>query len=61
MSNERKIQQYKIDKVEQIKKDFFEADSKDIIFTDYRGLSVEKITELRKKLTAVNSWCCSYY
>ena len=46
MSNERKIQQYKIDKVEQIKKDFFETDSKDLIFTDYRGLSVEKITEL---------------
>lgn len=55
MSNERKIQQYKIDKVEKIKKDFFETDSKDLIFTDYRGLSVEKITELRKKLAEVNA------
>ena len=55
MNNERKIQQYKIDKVEKIKKDFFETDSKDLIFTDYRGLSVEKITELRKKLAEVSS------
>jgi large subunit ribosomal protein L10 len=45
---QRKIQQYKIDAVKELK-DLL-SDTKDLIFTDFRGLSVEKITELRKML-----------
>lgn len=44
----KKIQQYKIDAVKKLKDRF--GESKDFIFTDYRGLSVEKITDLRTKL-----------
>jgi large subunit ribosomal protein L10 len=45
---QRKIQQYKIDAVSLLKDLFLNA--KDYILTDFRGLSVEKITELRKML-----------
>lgn len=45
---QRKIQQYKLDAVKELKEIF--ANTKDYIFTDFRGLSVEKITELRKML-----------
>jgi large subunit ribosomal protein L10 len=45
---QRKVQQYKIDAVAKLK-DLF-ASANDYILTDFRGLSVEKITELRKML-----------
>jgi large subunit ribosomal protein L10 len=45
---EKKIQQYKLDAVEELKSAFEEI--KDFIFTDYRGLSVDQITSLRRKL-----------
>lgn len=54
MSQQHKIQQYKLDKVEELK-EYFGKGSGDLIFTDYRGLNVEKITELRKRLTKLNS------
>lgn len=41
-------QQYKLDKVEYLKEIFDGYD--DFIFTDYRGLNVEKITQLRDEL-----------
>lgn len=50
---QRKVQQYKIDAVAKLK-DLF-AGAKDYILTDFRGLSVEKITELRKMLYQKNS------
>ncbi len=50
---QRKIQQYKIDAVAKLK-DLF-LDAKDYILTDFRGLSVEKITELRKMLREKDS------
>jgi len=43
-----KLQQVKIDAVADLKKAF--GDAKDFIFTDYRGLTVEQISELRKRL-----------
>lgn len=43
-----KIQDYKVEAVSNLK-DIFK-DVKDFIFTDYRGLTVEQITELRDKL-----------
>jgi len=43
-----KMQQHKIDALEAIKSKF--TQTKDFIFTDYRGLTVEQITELRGKL-----------
>jgi len=43
-----KVQQHKIDALEAIKSKF--AENKDFIFTDYRGLTVEQITDLRGKL-----------
>jgi large subunit ribosomal protein L10 len=43
-----KMQQHKIDSLEAIKSMF--SESKDFIFTDYRGLSVGQITALRGKL-----------
>ncbi|MGM0431451.1 MAG: 50S ribosomal protein L10 [Spirochaetota bacterium] len=43
-----KVQQSKIDAVDALKAEF--KDAKDYIFTNYRGLSVEQITDLRKKL-----------
>ncbi len=43
-----KVQQHKIDSVDAIKQTL--AESKDYIFTDYRGLSVSQITALRSRL-----------
>lgn len=43
-----KIQENKVQAVEGLKGEFGEV--KDFIFTDYRGLTVEQITELRGKL-----------
>lgn len=43
-----KMQQYKVDALAAIKEML--SDSKDFIFTDYRGLTVEQITDLRSKL-----------
>jgi len=45
----QKIQQYKIDAVNFIKKDIQSVQN--IIFNDFRGLNVGRITELRKKLS----------
>jgi large subunit ribosomal protein L10 len=45
---EKKIQQYKLDAVTTLKEMFEGAN--DYIFTNYRGLTVEQITELRNKL-----------
>jgi large subunit ribosomal protein L10 len=42
------VKQYKIDKVKEMKVYFDE--NKDYIFTDYKGLSVEKFTNLRKAI-----------
>ena len=50
---ETKIQQYKIDAVAELK-GRFEA-TKDFLFADYRGLSVEQITALRDKLRAAGA------
>jgi len=47
------VQQYKIDAVEALINKFKE--SKHLIFTEYKGLNVEKMTELRKKLYDANS------
>jgi large subunit ribosomal protein L10 len=49
----QRIQQYKVEAVNKIKKSI--DSSKDIVFTDFRGLNVEKITELRKKLREQDS------
>jgi large subunit ribosomal protein L10 len=43
-----KVQQHKVDALEAIKEKL--QGSKDFIFTDYRGLTVDQITELRGKL-----------
>lgn len=43
-----KVQQHKIDALEAIKAKL--GENKDFIFTDYRGLTVDQITELRGKL-----------
>ena len=43
-----KIQSHKVEALEAIKAIF--SDSKDFIFTDYRGLTVEQITGLRERL-----------
>ncbi len=45
---EVKIQQSKIDAVKSLKDAFGEAN--DFIFTDFRGITVEKVTELRSRL-----------
>lgn len=45
---EKKIQQNKLDAVEALKEQF--AGSKGYFFADYRGLTVEKITNLRQEL-----------
>jgi large subunit ribosomal protein L10 len=50
---QRKVQQYKIDAVKDLKDLFLGA--QDYILTDFRGLSVEKITELRKQLREKDS------
>ena len=44
----RKVQQYKLDAVSRLKERF--GNSKDYIFTNFRGLTVDQITELRRKL-----------
>ena len=44
----KKIQEYKIKSIEEMKTAF--SASEDFIFTDYRGLTVEQITNLRKQL-----------
>jgi len=49
----KKIQQYKLDAVIELKERF--GDVQDFIFTDYRGLNVEQITELRNKLREQNA------
>lgn len=43
-----KVQQHKTDAVEVLKSIF--GETKDFIFADYRGLSVQQITDLRSKL-----------
>ncbi|MFW6312653.1 MAG: 50S ribosomal protein L10 [Spirochaetota bacterium] len=43
-----KVQSHKVDALEVIKATF--SENKDFIFTDYRGLTVEQITNLRAKL-----------
>lgn len=49
----QKIQQYKVEAVNAIKESIQKY--KDFILTDFRGLNVEKITELRKKLREQDS------
>ncbi|MDR2485972.1 MAG: 50S ribosomal protein L10 [Treponema sp.] len=46
----KKIQDVKVSSIQELKEDFGRA--KDFIFTDYRGLTVEQITVLRKQLRA---------
>jgi len=50
---EVKIQSYKTEAIESLKEEF--KDVKDFIFTDYRGLTVSQITELRDKLRKNNA------
>ena len=50
---EKKIQQYKIDAVGQLERQFGEVES--YFLTDYRGLSVDQITEIRGKLRALDA------
>lgn len=48
MDHVTKVQQHKVDALAAIKSKLEE--NKDYIFTDYRGLTVDQITELRRKL-----------
>ncbi|MFW5880554.1 MAG: 50S ribosomal protein L10 [Spirochaetota bacterium] len=48
MDHVTKVQQHKVDALEAIKSKLEE--NQDYIFTDYRGLTVDQITELRRKL-----------
>jgi len=50
---EKKIQASKVEAVKNLKDQF--ADVGSYFFTDYRGLTVEKITDLRNKLRDVNA------
>ncbi|QEN08572.1 50S ribosomal protein L10 [Oceanispirochaeta crateris] len=50
---EKKVQQSKIDAVKALRDQFENVDS--FFFTDYRGLTVEQVTELRTKLRAQNA------
>lgn len=50
---EKKIQQNKIDAVAALREQFDGVES--FIFTDYRGLTVEQVTELRGKLREQNA------
>ena len=47
------LQDYKVKAVESLKEEFSQV--KDFIFTDYRGLTVAQITELRNKLRQQNA------
>jgi len=49
---EKKVQQYKIDTVNDIKE---KLEGADVLFTDYRGLNVEQVTNLRKQLREKNA------
>ena len=53
MSEDKKIQKYKLEAVEQTKA-LFETYS-DYIFTNYRGLTVQQLTELRRQLAKKNA------
>lgn len=53
MAEEKKIQKYKIEAVESTKT-LLETYS-DYIFTNYRGLTVQQLTELRKQLAKKNA------
>lgn len=48
MTEDKKIQQHKIDSVNLLREEF--ENVQDFIFTDYRGMTVEQITNLRLKL-----------
>ena len=50
---EMKIQSYKTEAIEALKSEF--EDVKDFIFTDYRGLTVSQISELRDTLRKQNA------
>lgn len=50
---ETKIQQYKIDAVGQLERQFGSVEN--FFITDYRGLSVDQITEIRGKLRALDA------
>ncbi len=50
---EIKLQQNKVEAIQVLKDEF--KDVKDFIFTDYRGLTVEQITDLRSKLREQNA------
>lgn len=50
---EVKVQKYKIDAVAELQADFEKTQS--FIFTDYRGLSVQQISDLRTSLRAVGA------
>ncbi len=45
---EKKVQQYKVDAVAELKSGF--EDTRSFIFADYRGLTVDQITKLRNSL-----------
>lgn len=49
----KKVQAYKADAIEETKKAF--ADYSNFIFADYRGMTVEQISSLRKKLRDQNA------
>jgi large subunit ribosomal protein L10 len=49
----KKVQDAKVSAINELKKTF--GSSPDFIFTDYRGLTVEQITNLRKQLRAKNA------
>ena len=53
IANTKKVQQSKTDAVNALKGEFESV--KDFIFTDYRGMTVEQITDLRKKLKDANA------
>ncbi|GHV74101.1 50S ribosomal protein L10 [Spirochaetia bacterium] len=48
----KKIQDAKTTAIAELKADFSAGEAPDFIFTDYRGLTVEQITNLRKNLRA---------
>ena len=48
-----KIQKYKLERVDRLKKKIQETDK--FIFVDYRGLTVEQITELRNELRKIHA------